>query len=701
MKIHLSIRQKLLVTFGFLTVITCICLGKAGSIIIRRAITEKVSIHLEDRAGVTAKLVEARFNIMLQFLSNLAVRPILYDDSISAGQKMAFLENEFVLQKKHSNWLLDLFIVDTDGISYTFDGSPIPVSDREYYQAAIRGETFISDPYITRSDDSGTFVVTLSMPIYADQRITGVLVMDVNAQELSSMISDVSIGKTGFCYIVNKKGAIIAHQNFDLVKESLNIIETTNTDFSSETLSSFIRYSLNTAGQDIGYYQVNGMLKIASAAKMQTGWMLVICAPVNEFMGAVRTLNIVLLSVAGVILLTVILVISFIAYKITQPIRTTVRALKNISDGDGDLTVRLPLLGHDEMAELADYFNKTIEKIASTVQSVKRNTAALSISGEKLSNEMMQTTATVNEIDATIGSIRGTVAAQVAEVRETAATIDQINGILNRLVSNIDRQAENRMQSSLTGTQIAESTVQISKTLEQNNDLIKAVYDQTKVGKEGARAANEVIKQISEQSEALLETSRIIQNIASQTNLLAMNAAIEAAHAGAAGKGFAVVASEIRKLAEESNMHGKQIGVVMKESAEAIKLLTETGMRAEQTFLGVYDSVSQISAKEDSIVQVMREQREKGLAALDLIKKADETTKDVTAGAAEMITGAKRIAQEMQKLTDITHTTTESMNEIADDADQITKVVEAVSKITQTNKASIANLAAEVGKFTV
>lgn len=701
MHVHFSIRQKLLIIFGTLTVFACAGLGEIGIIMIRQAITEKVAIHLQDRAAVTAQLVESRFNIMRQVLDTLAARPILYNKTIPPLQKMQFLEEEFTIRKAKNPWLLDLFIVDTDGISYTFDGTPITVTDRDYYQAAIQGNMFISDPYITRSDNSMTFVVTLAVPLYFENKISGVLVMDINAQELSSMINDVAIGNTGFCYIINKEGTLIAHPNFDLVKEQLNVLHSSNKKYSTETLTTFISEALKTEQQDIGYYQFEDSLKIASTAKMETGWLLIVCAPVNEFMGAVKTFTIVLVAAATVLLLIVITVIFFVTYKIAQPIQHTAAALKNISDGDGDLMVRLPLIGHDEVTELSRCFNKTIEKIGTSIRTVKKNTIAMNSSAGELSDNVIKTVQSIDEITKTIKDVKGQAATQESYAVETAATIEQINKTLNRLASDIETQTGSITQSSQMITNMAENTVDITKTLEENNELIKAVYDQTRLGKENVRAANEVTKKIAEHSELLLEAGQIIQNIASQTNLLAMNAAIEAAHAGVAGKGFAVVAGEIRKLAEESNRQGKHIGAVIKESTEVIQLLTGTGQQAEQTFLGVYDSVSKISAKEDSIVEIMRTQRENGMKVLALIKQLDAITQRVQTGASEMLTGGEQIANKMQKLTQVTRNTTQNMNEIAADADQITGAINHVSTISQANKTRIDRLAAEVGKFTV
>ena len=451
MRIYFSIRQKMLIIFGVLTILICIGLGTVSSIIIKRAVTEKVSLHLEDRAIVTAQLVEARFNVMMQSLSGLAVRPLLCGQNVPLTEKMAFLKNEFNIQKLHNEWLLDLFIADTDGISYTFDGTPIPVSDREYYQAAMKGSMFISAPYITRSDNAGTFVVTLSAPLYDGQHITGVLVMDIKAEEFSTMIKDIVIGETGYCYVINEQGSIIAHHDFNLVKEDQKNTENNRAVLSGQSFAAFAQDTLKTeADEEVEYFQIKdadkASLFIASFAKMQNGWTVIICAPVNEFMDAAKTLNILLAYAATIILAIVILTILILSYKMTKPIRDAVAALKNISEGEGDLTVRLPVIGYDEIADMAQYFNKTIEKIGMSIRFVKTNTNAMKTLGDNLSTNMTETAGAVNEISATIGATKEKVLTQAEEVTETAAIIDQINGRLDRLVSNIEVQAEHIMQ---------------------------------------------------------------------------------------------------------------------------------------------------------------------------------------------------------------------------------------------------------------
>ena len=248
---------------------------------------------------------------------------------------------------------------------------------------------------------------------------------------------------------------------------------------------------------------------------------------------------------------------------------------------------------------------------------------------------------------------------------------------------------------------MAENIVTITQTLEKNNDLIKEMYSMTREGKNGANTANSVVKQIAERSDALLEASLIIQNIASQTNLLAMNAAIEAAHAGETGKGFAVVADEIRKLAEESNAQGKQIGGVLKESIEIIRTLIAAGNGAEQTFDKVYELATRISDQEDFITRSMQDQMNANKEVLAAIKDINITTNTVQAGSSGMLSGSGEVAQEMNKLDGLTQVITNSMDEMSAGAIQINNAVVEVNDLVQKNKESIEILANKVKEFTI
>ena len=241
----------------------------------------------------------------------------------------------------------------------------------------------------------------------------------------------------------------------------------------------------------------------------------------------------------------------------------------------------------------------------------------------------------------------------------------------------------------------------IGQTLGKTDDVIKNLTTATGDGKATLVTSNTVTQKIAEESGSLMEASSVIQHIASQTNLLAMNAAIEAAHAGEAGKGFAVVADEIRKLAEESSTQGKTITATLKTLSGEIETLSASSKTVEEKFNAIFTLAEQVKDMSNRLTEAMQEQENGSKEVLTAIKSIDTVTVEVQAGSEEMLKGGEGVAEEMRKLDDLTRVITESMNEMASGAVQINNAVQEVNEITQKNKRSIEALSLEVSKFKV
>mgnify|MGYP000928401488 CR=1 FL=1 len=241
----------------------------------------------------------------------------------------------------------------------------------------------------------------------------------------------------------------------------------------------------------------------------------------------------------------------------------------------------------------------------------------------------------------------------------------------------------------------------IGQTLGKTDEVIKSLTTATGDGKATLVTSNTVTQKIAEESGSLMEASSVIQHIASQTNLLAMNAAIEAAHAGEAGKGFAVVADEIRKLAEESSTQGKSITATLKNLSGEIETLSASSKTVEEKFNAIFSLAEQVKEMSALLTEAMKEQENGSKEVLTAIKSINTVTIEVQAGSEEMLKGGEGVAEEMQKLDSLTRVITESMNEMAAGAIQINNAVQEVNDITQQNKTSIETLAGEIGNFVV
>jgi len=402
-------------------------------------------------------------------------------------------------------------------------------------------------------------------------------------------------------------------------------------------------------------------------------------------------------TIAGVILGIVIAII--ISGFVTKPIALLSGSLESVAKGD--LTKRIPDQGKDEVGIASSSYNQSMEEFSKMIASVKSQSKELAEIGNDLASNMTETASAMNEIAANIQSIKGRIMNQSASVTQTNSTMEQVTSNIGRLNEHVESQAAAVSQSSASIEEMLANIQSVTATLVKNAANVKELKVSSDTGRNSLQEVAADIQEISKESEGLMEINLVMENIASQTNLLSMNAAIEAAHAGDAGRGFAVVADEIRKLAESSGEQSKIIGGVLKKIKESIDKISRSTDNVLNRFEVIDQGVKIVAEQEDNIRNAMEEQSHGSKQILQASTQVNNVTQQVKTGSVEMLEGSREVIKESKNLEKVTQEITDGMNEMAVGAEQVNRAVSAVSGLTGRTRENISSLVQSVSRFKV
>ena len=380
---------------------------------------------------------------------------------------------------------------------------------------------------------------------------------------------------------------------------------------------------------------------------------------VADFLSQIRKVAL-LIGIASVIFLVVFVIVQaiYLSYFFNK-LNDVTKAMNNIATGESDLTARIQVLNDNELGQLSKACNTVMEKLQSMIHTVKESVSGLQ---EKSSALHSNSETTLNKI-ATIKEDVSDIDNQVENQNSLATTVSQnvqnLHNVIDSLTNNISEQTNAISQSSTAIEEITANIDSITKNINSMSTEYESIVKDAKEGKRLQDLVKKQVEEIEEKAADLQNANVIITNISAQTNLLAMNAAIEAAHAGKAGVGFSVVAGEIRALAINSNKQTESIGLMLSNINEAVKGIVEVSGESAQSF----DRLGQrISNMENMLEQIRNGINEQNLGAqniLEMMQIIDNSARTIISESEEMAQDSDYVQSSMKEL----HASAESILE--------------------------------------